>query len=183
MHRFRLLTALAVAAAATPIGASAFESTAVASWYGARHQGKRTSSGDIFDQERMTAASASLPLGSRVRVTMQDTGRSVVVLINDRMGAKHSAIDLSRGAARQIGLLARGRGAVMIASSTDEPVEVAEASEDEIGDVGSNGGSRPARIRRAHRHAGVGTHAVFGPAIVLIHQTMHAHPRAARRVA
>ena len=123
----------------------------VASWYGARHQGLRTSSGDVFDQERMTAASASLPLGSRVRVTMKDTGQSVVVLINDRMGARGAKIDLSRGAARQIGLLNRGRGLVSVASTADAPVEVAEASEDETGDIGDSPVS-PARRGRRHTH-------------------------------
>lgn len=116
-----------------PFAATAIEDrVAMASWYGEHHQGLRTSSGEVFDQEHMTAASASLPLGSRVRVTMHATGQSVVVVVNDRMGG-HDRIDLSKGAARRIGLLDRGRGAVSIAAA-DEAVEVAEASEDEIGD-------------------------------------------------
>ncbi len=127
------------------------EHVAVASWYGARHQGLRTSTGDVFDQERMTAASGSLPLGSHVRVTMHETGQSVVVLINDRMGARSDKIDLSKGAARQIGLLGRGRGLVSIAPTSAEPVEVAEASEDELGDVASF--SSAPRGRRHTRRA------------------------------
>ncbi len=106
------------------------QSVGMASWYGERHDGLRTSSGAVFDQESMTAASRSLPLGRRVRVTMQETGRSVVVLVNDRMGGRSSIIDLAKGAAREIGLLGRGRGMVSIDTADDEPVEIAEAEDD-----------------------------------------------------
>ncbi len=98
-------------------GAAFAETVGVASWYGARHDGLRTSSGEVFDQEGMTAASRSIPLGSRVRVTMHETGQSVVVTVNDRMGGRSAIIDLSKGAAREIGLLGRGRGMVSIASA------------------------------------------------------------------
>ena len=110
-------------------GSSLSRSVAVASWYGARHQGLRTSSGEIFDQDGMTAASRNLPLGTRVRVTLHETGRSVVVRVNDRMGARTAAIDLSRGAAKEIGLLGRGRGVVSIDPAEADPVEVAEVPE------------------------------------------------------
>ena len=106
------------------------QSVGMASWYGERHDGLRTSSGAVFDQEGMTAASRSLPLGRRVRVTMQETGRSVVVLVNDRMGGRGSIIDLAKGAAREIGLLGRGRGMVSVDAADDEPVEIAEAEDD-----------------------------------------------------
>ena len=129
-------------------GAALAETVGVASWYGGRHDGLRTSSGEVFDQEGMTAASRSIPLGSRVRVTMNDTGQSVVVTVNDRMGGRSAIIDLSRGAAREIGLLGRGRAVVSIASAADEPVEVAEASEDETADVAIG---EPRGLRRRHR--------------------------------
>ncbi|MCC6717713.1 MAG: septal ring lytic transglycosylase RlpA family protein, partial [Acetobacteraceae bacterium] len=57
---------------------------------------------------KLTAAHASLPLGSRVRVTVADTGRSVVVTINDRPGTRRRIIDLSRAAAAELGIVARG---------------------------------------------------------------------------
>ena len=101
--------------------------TGVASWYGGSHQGLRTSSGEAFDQEGLTAASHDVPLGARVRVTLHDTGRSVIVRVNDRMGARNAIIDLSRGAAKEIGLLGRGRGMVSIDPASSEPEEVAEA--------------------------------------------------------
>jgi rare lipoprotein A len=149
----------------------------VATWYGAGHNGKRTSSGAIFDQNSMTAASSRLPLGSKVRVTMQDSGNSVVVLVNDRMGGR-AMIDLSRAAAKQIGLYARGR-AVVAVEPTDEPIEVAEASEDETADIVS---SEP-RGRRHMRHGGrsvVADHrCCHAPSVVLARHSVQ--PRAIRR--
>ena len=123
--------------------------TGVATWYGARYEGHRTTTGEVFHQNGMTAASSRLPLGARVRVTMQDTGQSVVVKINDRMSGR-ALIDLSRGAAQQIGLYNRGRGVVLVEATDEAPIEVAEATEDETADIVS-----PVRHGRRHtRHGG-----------------------------
>lgn len=73
-----------------------------ASWYAS---GSRTASGEHFNPNGLTAAHRSLPFGTRVRVTNNATGRSVVVRINDRgpfVGGRQ--IDLARGAARAIGM-------------------------------------------------------------------------------
>ena len=87
----------------------------VASWYGPGYNGKRTSSGERFDQDDLTAAHASWQFGTRVRVTFLSTGRSVVVRINDRFpNHKGRVIDLSKGAARQIGLIGPGTGRVRL---------------------------------------------------------------------
>lgn len=81
----------------------------LASWYGGRRwQGNRTSSGEVYDQDALTAAHASLPLGTRVRVALVDGGRDVIVTINDRPGTRKRIIDLSRAAARELGILERG---------------------------------------------------------------------------
>jgi rare lipoprotein A len=89
--------------------------TGVASWYGPGYNGKRTSSGERFDQDDLTAAHASWAFGTRVRVTFPATGRSVVVRINDRFpNHKGRLIDLSRGAAREIGLIGPGTGRVRL---------------------------------------------------------------------
>jgi rare lipoprotein A len=89
--------------------------TGVASWYGPGYDGKRTSSGERFDQDGLTAAHASWAFGTRVRVTFANTGRSVVVRINDRFpNHKGRVIDLSRGAAREIGLIGPGTGRVRL---------------------------------------------------------------------
>lgn len=106
-----------------------WEESGQASWYGPGFHGKRTSSGAIFDQNALTAAHDWLPLGTKVRVTTQETGRSVVVTITDRLPPKWlRIIDLSRGAAARIGLVNSGVGMVTLTEARDgDPVEVAEA--------------------------------------------------------
>ncbi len=86
-----------------------------ASWYGPGYHGKRTSSGEVFDQDDFTAAHPSFAFGTRLRVTLLSTGKSVVVRINDRFPAhKGRIVDLSRGAARVIGLIGPGTGRVRL---------------------------------------------------------------------
>ena len=88
--------------------AGQWHQSGLASWYGgSRWQGHRTASGSRYDQDELTAAHATLPLGSRVRVALP-SGRSVVVIINDRPGTHSRVIDLSRGAAAALGILSRG---------------------------------------------------------------------------
>lgn len=87
----------------------------IASWYGPDYHGKRTSSGERYDQDGLTAAHAYWAFGTRVKVTLLSTGRSVVVRVNDRFPShKGRAIDLSRGAARAIGLIGPGTGRVRL---------------------------------------------------------------------
>jgi rare lipoprotein A len=117
-----------------------------ASWYGPRHEGRRTSSGEVFDSHKLTAAHASLPLGSYVRVVVEDTGRSIVVKVNDRE-PPHGVrcIDLSRAAAARLGIVNRGIANVTLqaVSSQDAEVELAEAPDD----------AAPTRLLHAHGHA------------------------------
>lgn len=92
----------------TPAPSATIE-TGLASWYGARHHGKRTASGEIFDQNKFTAAHRTLPWGSIVKVTNLDNGKSVEVRINDRGPFKKGRIiDLSRAAARALGMVRSG---------------------------------------------------------------------------
>jgi rare lipoprotein A len=80
-----------------------------ASYYGARHHGNKTASGERFDQNALTAAHRSLPFGSRVLVTNLRNDKSVVVRINDRGPySKGRLIDLSHKAAAQIDMLRAG---------------------------------------------------------------------------
>lgn len=80
-----------------------------ASWYGANFHGKKTASGVTFDQAEFTAAHRNLPLGSRVRVTNLENERFVEVEINDRGPfVPGRIIDLSRAAARALGMLEDG---------------------------------------------------------------------------
>jgi rare lipoprotein A len=82
-----------------------FSETGLASWYGPEFHRKRTASGERFDMDALTAAHRSLPFDSYVRVTNVETGRSVVVRINDRGPfVADRIIDLSARAARQLGI-------------------------------------------------------------------------------
>ena len=73
----------------------------VASWYGPGYDGKKTSSGEVFDQDALTAAHAYWAFGTRVKVTFPATGKSVVVRINDRSPRTRAAPSTSRGAPRR----------------------------------------------------------------------------------
>src|SRR5690606_841766 len=86
-----------------------------ASSYGPRFHGRKTASGEIFNQHELTAAHRSLPLGTKVKVTNLKNGRSVVVRINDRGPyAKGRVIDLSRAAAKRLGMLNSGVAQVRV---------------------------------------------------------------------
>ena len=89
----------------------------VASWYGKKFHGHRTSSGETYDMYAMTAAHKTLPLPTYVRVTHLQNGRSVVVKVNDR-GPFHDnrLIDLSYVAAKKLGITANGTGVVEVAA-------------------------------------------------------------------
>ncbi|HEU4637733.1 MAG TPA: septal ring lytic transglycosylase RlpA family protein [Candidatus Binatia bacterium] len=86
-----------------------------ASWYGPGFHGKKTASGEIFDQGRLTAAHKTLPLGTKAKVTNLENGNSVEVEINDRgpyVGDR--VIDLSRAAANALGFVESGLTLVRI---------------------------------------------------------------------
>jgi rare lipoprotein A len=87
----------------------------LASWYGTKFHGKRTSSGEPYDLYAMTAAHKTLPLPTYVEVTNLDNGRSVIVKVNDR-GPFHGGriIDLSYTAASKLGILDKGTGRVEV---------------------------------------------------------------------
>jgi len=89
--------------------------TGLASWYGAKHHGKLTASGEVFNQEHFTAAHPTLPWDTRVKVINLDNGKSVDVRINDRGPFKKGRIiDVSRAAARALGIVQRGIATVRI---------------------------------------------------------------------
>lgn len=92
-----------------------FTQRGVATWYGKKFHGQRTSSGELYDMYKMSAAHPTLPIPSYVRVTSLESGRSVVVRINDR-GPFHASriIDVSYTAALKLGLLGKGSHEVQI---------------------------------------------------------------------
>ena len=92
-----------------PASAGRLSQTGIASWYGPGFHGKATASGAIYDQNELTAAHQTLPLGTRVMVTNLETGSSAEVTINDRGPfAKGRIIDLSYGAGKALGMIGPG---------------------------------------------------------------------------
>lgn len=92
-----------------------YKQRGIASWYGKRYHGQKTSSGEVYDMYSMSAAHTTLPLPSYARVTNPENGRSVIVRINDR-GPFHSdrLIDLSYAAAYKLHLSGKGSGLVEV---------------------------------------------------------------------
>jgi rare lipoprotein A len=82
--------------------------TGTASYYSSAYQGRRTASGAKFDQQGLTAAHPWLPFGTKVRVSLGNTGRSVIVTITDRLYSSRRVLDLSLAAAEQLGIVRRG---------------------------------------------------------------------------
>jgi len=82
----------------------------LATWYGGRFNGRKTASGERFNENAFTAAHRTLPFGSKVRVINKRNGRSVQVRINDRgpYGGHGHIIDLSKAAARSLDMLSDG---------------------------------------------------------------------------
>lgn len=81
----------------------------VASYYHNSLHGRKTASGQIYNKNKLSAAHKTLPLGTKVRVTDVKTGKEIVVRINDRGPfVKGRVIDLSRSAAKELGIIQRG---------------------------------------------------------------------------
>jgi rare lipoprotein A len=86
-----------------------YDRVGVASWYGSKFNGRKTANGEIFDMNGMSAAHTTLPLPSLVRVTNLENGRSIIVRVNDRGPfVNNRLIDLSKGAASELGYLRQG---------------------------------------------------------------------------
>ena len=87
----------------------------IATYYAQKFRGRRTTSGQRYQPERLTAAHQSLPLGTRVRVRNLDNNKEVTVVVNDRCRKKgFPFIDLSRAAAKKLGFFGAGKANVAI---------------------------------------------------------------------
>ncbi|MDW8295461.1 MAG: septal ring lytic transglycosylase RlpA family protein [Raineya sp.] len=92
-----------------------FTQTGVASYYAGRFNGRKTSSGEIYDSKKFTAAHRTLKFGTMVKVTNLKNNRSVIVKINDRGPFAHNRIiDISQAAAQEIDMLKTGTAQVRI---------------------------------------------------------------------
>ncbi len=89
--------------------AAGYAETGYASWYGEDFHGRKTANGEIYNMYALTAAHKTLPLGTRIRVTNLENGRNVILTVNDRGPfVSGRLLDLSYGAARQLGSVDRG---------------------------------------------------------------------------
>jgi rare lipoprotein A len=94
--------------ASTPAGKLSTE-TGMASFYANKHNGKKTASGERYQGNKLTAAHKTIPFGTMVKVTNLSNGKTVQVRVNDRGPyAKGRVIDLSRSAAKKIGMINDG---------------------------------------------------------------------------
>src|SRR5262245_10707309 len=128
MHRLIVLLLLGSLAPTTGCAASrpakelswGFFEEGMASYYSRVQEGRRTASGEIFANDRLTAAHRTLPFGTRVRVTHIASGRSVVVTITDRGPFRRGrVIDVTRRAARKLGMLRSGTARVRLETLAD----------------------------------------------------------------
>lgn len=98
-----------------PTAEPGYAQTGIASWYGPQFHGQPTASGEVFDQEALTAAHPTLPIPSLVQVTNLENGREIIVRVNDRgpfVGER--LIDLSRRSAEVLGFEAQGQARVHV---------------------------------------------------------------------
>ena len=97
----------------TPYGIHQMEG--IASYYAEEFQGRKTADGETYDMNGLSAAHRTLPFGTVVRVTNKENGKSVAVRINDRGPFKGDrVIDLSLGAAKELGMMGTGTAAVVL---------------------------------------------------------------------
>jgi len=110
--------------------AKGFTQNGLASWYGSKFHGQRTSDGEVYDMHKMTAAHKTLPLPSYVEVTNHNNGRKIIVRVNDR-GPFHKGriIDLSYAAAAKLGVTKTGTAPVTIRVVTPGTVNTGGASQ------------------------------------------------------
>jgi rare lipoprotein A len=130
LHRYANRPYTALGKKYTPLSsAGGYKERGVASWYGKKFHGQRTSIGEIYDMYGMTAAHTTLPIPSYARVTNLANHKSVIVRINDRGPFAHERIiDLSYTAAHKLGLIGNGSGEVEVESiSSDGSMPLASA--------------------------------------------------------
>ncbi len=118
LHRYANRPYVALGKTYTPLTVTGhYKERGIASWYGKKFHGQRTSSGEVYDMYAMTAAHPTLPIPSYARVTNTASGKSVVVRINDRGPFLHErVIDLSYTAAHKLGFINSGSTEVEIES-------------------------------------------------------------------
>jgi rare lipoprotein A len=134
LHRYANRPYVALGKTYTPvIVAGNFRERGIASWYGKKFHGQRTSSGEVYDMYGMTAAHPTLPIPSYARVTSVATGKSVVVRVNDRGPFLHERVmDLSYTAAHKLGIIGSGSAEVEVESLAPNAITSSVATADAV---------------------------------------------------
>ena len=105
---------LAIVAAAGITAAQTGEE-GIANFYDDKYQGKKMASGEVYDKDKLTASHKNLPLGTKVKVTNLENGKSVIVTVSDRMAPSNPAvIDVARRAAAELGFVEIGKTKVKL---------------------------------------------------------------------
>ena len=131
LHRYANRPYVALGKTYTPLTVVGdYKEQGIASWYGKKFHGQRTSSGETYDMYAMSAAHPTLPIPSYARVTNSANRKSVIVRINDRGPFLHDrVIDLSYTAAYKLGIISNGSGDVEVESlSADRTINIIPAS-------------------------------------------------------
>lgn len=110
MIKILLLSLLIIILIICPFAAVFACQTGEISWYGPNFHGKPTANGEIFDQNKLTCASNSLPLGTKVVVTNLKNNKQIILKVNDTGGFKkyNRVLDVSKAAAQQLGMIHSG---------------------------------------------------------------------------
>ncbi len=111
-------------ASTRPVPAVSYRAEGLASWYGGKFHGRKTASGERFDQNDFTCAHRTLPFGTLLRVENLDNGKATTVRVNDRGPAIQSRIiDVSRAAAKSLEMINTGTAHVRVVSGTSDPID------------------------------------------------------------
>ncbi|MEM9224524.1 MAG: septal ring lytic transglycosylase RlpA family protein [Pseudomonadota bacterium] len=136
-----------------------YDKTGLASWYGPKFHGRRTANGERFNQNALTAAHPTLPLPSYVRVTVERTGKSAVLRINDRGPFKRGRIiDVSKAAADDLGFRRAGHAKVRVEYLGPAPVD----GSDEETLVAARSFGKKSKEKPAEKSRGVRDYLPFG---------------------
>jgi len=113
----------------TPKYQDEYEEVGIASWYGPNFHGKKTANGEMYNQNALTAAHRTLSIPCMVEVANLENGKSMVLRVNDRGPfVNNRIIDLSKNAAKKLGILEKGTGKVKVTLLKEETHRMLEAS-------------------------------------------------------
>lgn len=113
-----------------------YDEVGLASWYGHPFHGRKTANGEIFDKDRISAAHKTLTIPSYVKVTVLETGKSMIIRVNDRGPfEKGRIIDLSEGAAKALGVHRKGLAKVRVQKINPDKIVESDIESESVAEV------------------------------------------------